>query len=364
MTAHAIIAMASLLRRHAVTCQCSRTFSTSAPRSVNLRWEKNDPEVLAQVLPAYPYGPTLLYKQSRTGLYGGQRIRFGNNVGHKIEVKTRRNFKPNIQTRRLFSKALDRTVQVRVSTRVLRTIDKLGGIDEYLLGEKEARIKELGESGWWLRWAIMQTPAIKEQFAAQRQKYGLTGSPSKTISNTVEAALLEAAGGERLEVVDATKGGLDELSSEVLTKDNVFSVISDPSKKPIKFRVGPGQTVYLSENGWRRTKPSTRNWETKKKAEVEERYFPTYYADAKQAFETRMNKVLSRKGDVEMSKTQHAALRKTARKQIREHLDQLVTAHWDRRRKTWGMAKMATEIEQKVQNRQAQLAKEELETLV
>ncbi|EME49825.1 hypothetical protein DOTSEDRAFT_113714, partial [Dothistroma septosporum NZE10] len=124
-------------------------------------------------LPPYPYGESRWYKQSNRGLYGGQRMQTGNNVSDKHEVKTRRQWHPNVFTRKLFSKALNRNVQVRVSARVLRTIDKLGGLDEYLLGEKEARVKELGVSGWWLRWAIMQTPSIKKRFAEERVRLGL-----------------------------------------------------------------------------------------------------------------------------------------------------------------------------------------------
>lgn len=37
---------------------------------------------------------------------------------------------------------------------MLRTIDKVGGIDEYVLGDEVGRVKELGEMGWKLRWAV------------------------------------------------------------------------------------------------------------------------------------------------------------------------------------------------------------------
>ena len=57
--------------------------------------------------------------------------------------------------------------------RVLRTLDKVGGLDEYLLGEKSMRIKELGMAGWRLRWRIMQTEKVKERFRRQRVAMGL-----------------------------------------------------------------------------------------------------------------------------------------------------------------------------------------------
>lgn len=56
---------------------------------------------------------------------------------------------------------------------MLRTIDKAGGLDEYLLGEKTQRLKELGMGGWKLRWRIMQTDSVKERFRLERKKLGL-----------------------------------------------------------------------------------------------------------------------------------------------------------------------------------------------
>ena len=64
-------------------------------------------------------------------------------------------------------------IRVRITARVLRTLDKCGGLDEYLLGEKAGRIKELGMGGWKLRWRIMQTEVVKERFRRQREALGL-----------------------------------------------------------------------------------------------------------------------------------------------------------------------------------------------
>ena len=75
----------------------------------------------------------------------------------------------------LWSDALARSVKIKVQARVLRTIDKVGGLDEYLLGGKAARIKELGMGGWKLRWRIMGTERIKERFAKEREALGLLG---------------------------------------------------------------------------------------------------------------------------------------------------------------------------------------------
>jgi large subunit ribosomal protein L28 len=49
----------------------------------------------------------------------------GNRVSH-ANNKTHHKFESNLQSKRLFVPELGKTVRVRVSTRMLRTIDKLG----------------------------------------------------------------------------------------------------------------------------------------------------------------------------------------------------------------------------------------------
>jgi large subunit ribosomal protein L28 len=151
-----------------------RTFTTSSPCPANSNTIKrlSSPKH-SSAIPPYPYGESKWYKQSNFGLYGLQKIRFGNMVSERNEIKTRRVWRPNVQNKRLWSNALERFVRVKITTRVLRTVDKCGGLDEYLLGEKPARIKELGLGGWRLRWRIMQTEAVRERFRRQREELGL-----------------------------------------------------------------------------------------------------------------------------------------------------------------------------------------------
>ncbi|KAF2202074.1 hypothetical protein GQ43DRAFT_350042, partial [Delitschia confertaspora ATCC 74209] len=125
------------------------------------------------ILPEYPYGPSLLYKQSNKGLYGGAMIQFGNNVSPDTETKTRRSWHPNVLSKSLYSIALKKKIKLRVTANVLKTIDREGGLDEYLLGDKESRIKELGPVGWQLRWAIMQTGIVRNRMIAQARELGL-----------------------------------------------------------------------------------------------------------------------------------------------------------------------------------------------
>ena len=124
--------------------------------------------------PPYPYGPSINYRRRDSGLYGATTIQYGNLVSEQNEHKSRRVWRPNVHKKKLWSNFLGRFVQVKVVTRVLRTIDKVGGLDEYLVGsDAPARIKELGVTGWKLRWRVMQTRGYKERAAAERRALGL-----------------------------------------------------------------------------------------------------------------------------------------------------------------------------------------------
>jgi large subunit ribosomal protein L28 len=253
----------SLLRRSCSLAPARRAFSTSTPRLASLQWDRNNSEALADTVPEYPYGPPTLYKQSRQGLYGEQRIRFGNNVSVKGKNKSRRSWRPNIMFKRIFSKALNRHVQVRVSSRVLRTIDKLGGLDEYLLGEKETRIRELGESGWWLRWAIMQTNTVKNRFAAERRALGLPADPEELRAEEEDAEAVLAASTPDAEIAQLTLGESgdpalqpESMVSEVLAEDDVFQIEQTKDLPPLKFRVGRNKYIMLTPQGWRSLTPS------------------------------------------------------------------------------------------------------------
>lgn len=69
----------------------------------------------------------------------GRSVRSGNNVSHSNR-KTRRRFEPNLQRVHLLSEALGRSVPLRISTRALRTVQKRGGLDAYLLHQQDATL--------------------------------------------------------------------------------------------------------------------------------------------------------------------------------------------------------------------------------
>lgn len=62
---------------------------------------------------------------SRVCQVTGKGPSYGNNVSH-ANNKTRRRWLPNLQTHRFWVESEKRFVRLRVSTRAMRTIDKLG----------------------------------------------------------------------------------------------------------------------------------------------------------------------------------------------------------------------------------------------
>ncbi len=73
--------------------------------------------------------------RSRRGLYDGKDIRSGNQISFSAR-KTRRKFKPNAIIKRVYSETLDQMLRFHMTTATLRSIDKAGGLDNYLLTTK------------------------------------------------------------------------------------------------------------------------------------------------------------------------------------------------------------------------------------
>ncbi len=76
---------------------------------------------------------------SRRCMITGKGVQSGNNVSH-AHNKTRRRFLPNLQLTSLLSDALGESVKMRVSTGAIRTIEKNGGLDAYLLGTSNRKL--------------------------------------------------------------------------------------------------------------------------------------------------------------------------------------------------------------------------------
>ncbi len=98
---------------------------------------------------------------SRRCEFTGKGVLTGNNVSH-ANNKTRRRFLPNLQRASLVSDLLGETVRVRLSTRALRTVEKNGGLDEYLLS---AKTDALGKKARDLKKRIERAKAKQEAAA-------------------------------------------------------------------------------------------------------------------------------------------------------------------------------------------------------
>ena len=66
----------------------------------------------------------------------GKGRQVGNNVSH-ANNKTKRTFLPNLQDVTLMSDSLGRSVRLRVSMNGLRSVEHVGGLDNWLLKSKD-----------------------------------------------------------------------------------------------------------------------------------------------------------------------------------------------------------------------------------
>ena len=67
----------------------------------------------------------------------GKGILVGNNVSH-ANNKTKRVYRPNLQTIALASELLGNSYKLRVSMNALRSVDKNGGLDPFILKSKDS----------------------------------------------------------------------------------------------------------------------------------------------------------------------------------------------------------------------------------
>lgn len=69
----------------------------------------------------------------------GRSRQVGHNVSH-ANNKTKRVFLPNLQNVTLISEALERSVRLRVSTHGLRSVEHVGGLDNWLLKTSDDKL--------------------------------------------------------------------------------------------------------------------------------------------------------------------------------------------------------------------------------
>lgn len=76
---------------------------------------------------------------SRVCELSGKSVMTGNNVSH-ANNRTRRRFLPNLVNVTLMSEALNQRIRLRVSASALRTVEHRGGLDAFLMKEKEGNL--------------------------------------------------------------------------------------------------------------------------------------------------------------------------------------------------------------------------------
>ncbi len=71
----------------------------------------------------------------------GKTFQTGNNVSH-AKNKTKRRFLPNLQNISFTSEILGKKIQLKVATSTIRTVEKKGGLDVYLINTPNSKLPE------------------------------------------------------------------------------------------------------------------------------------------------------------------------------------------------------------------------------
>ncbi len=69
----------------------------------------------------------------------GKSFQTGNNVSH-AKNKTKRRFKPNLQNISFKSDILGQKIQLKVAVSTIRTVEKKGGLDEFLMNTPNSKL--------------------------------------------------------------------------------------------------------------------------------------------------------------------------------------------------------------------------------
>ena len=71
----------------------------------------------------------------------GKSFQTGNNVSH-AKNRTKRRFLPNLQNISFMSVALGRKIQMKVATSTIRTVEKKGGLDDFLINTPNSKLAQ------------------------------------------------------------------------------------------------------------------------------------------------------------------------------------------------------------------------------
>ena len=108
---------------------------------------------------------------------GKDRVSFGGSEVSDV-VRTRRTWTPNVVHAQLYSEVLDKKIPCHVTTYVLRWIDKVGGLDNYILQTPSRKLQsEFAEK--------LRDRILKKMNAPVKKKK----SPSKPIKDESTLAI-------------------------------------------------------------------------------------------------------------------------------------------------------------------------------
>ena len=71
----------------------------------------------------------------------GKSFQTGNNVSH-AKNRTKRRFLPNLQNISFISEILGRKIKLKVATSTIRTVEKKGGLDEFLINTPNSKLPQ------------------------------------------------------------------------------------------------------------------------------------------------------------------------------------------------------------------------------
>ena len=71
----------------------------------------------------------------------GKTFQTGNNVSH-AKNRTKRRFMPNLQNISFISEILGQKIQLKVAASTIRTVEKKGGLDDFLLTTPNSKLPE------------------------------------------------------------------------------------------------------------------------------------------------------------------------------------------------------------------------------
>jgi large subunit ribosomal protein L28 len=120
--------------------------------------------------------------RSKRGLYDGKDVRFGNQRSFSMRA-TRRKFKPNVFLKRVYSETLDSMIRFHVTAAALRSIDKAGGLDNYLFKQDDLVV---GSEGWKIKKAIIKRRKNLAYFARKKLEREAAEAAETTTTTTEE----------------------------------------------------------------------------------------------------------------------------------------------------------------------------------